>query len=235
VFRITFGWTGGAPVTYQVLDQLGQWITFHKIKWNNNNTTPNMLNATLPMTMYTSSNSSGSLFFVETASWSAGLVETPSQSSQRYFSAAQPTATTIAATSTETHLLTIQNNTTYNGFTNVTEARLVFVTGGQVSTSSEAMILNVRKNATVTGTSFTSVNSNSIMSYSTAGTYTAATGTLVLSVPVGTYGNGPIGVLIPQATYQVLMEPGDIITVTGTSLSGTGTTAVCSLAWEERF
>jgi hypothetical protein len=232
VFRIAWGWLGAAPILYQILDQNSQWITFHQIIWNNLHTTPHFINPILPITAAVNW-TAASTVSLSTASWSGGSVETASQSSQRYFSAANSTPTTIAAAIAQTPLLIIQNNTTYNGYPNHTEARLVVVTGGQVSTSFQTCMLRIRKNATLSGTSFTSVNANSVMSYSTTGTTTG--GTEIFDIPVCTYCYGPTVNLLPPDGFEIIMQPGDNLVLTAMSFSGSGTTAVGSMAWEERF
>lgn len=236
VFRISYGWLGAAPITYQVLDQTGQWISFHQIKPNNISTTPSFLNPVLPMTALIQKTSGATNLTLSSASWSAGVVHTLPSAASRYFTVSNPGLTSLAATPTETHLLTIRNNTTYNSFTNNVEVRLIIVTGGTVVTTTDLSIIRIRKNATVTGTSFSNVDAaNSVVSFSTAGTYSAGTGTEVLNLPNCTSGNGPLVVLLPHTIYEIIILPGETLTVTGSSLSGGGETAVCSLGWEELF
>ena len=96
-------------------------------------------------------------------------------------------------------------------------------------------MMRLKKNATVTGTSFTNINTdNSVIEVSTTGTYSIGTGEEVLIRPCQNQGNGPTIEFIPENVYEIILLPGETLTITGASGSGVQMT-IGGLAWEERF
>jgi hypothetical protein len=143
-----------------------------------------------------------------------------------------------SVTTTETHILTIQNPATINGITNKIEAKISVFGGGTTSSTAESNYMRLLKNATVTGTTFTAVNSgNSIMNVSTAGTYTAASGTLLLSNPSTSYGNGPFVTYFDDKNnvIDIFIAPGETVTITAQGSSGTVANVIGILGWDERY
>jgi hypothetical protein len=51
VYRIRFGWIGGAPIYFEVLSPDGDWVTFHVVRFPNSSTAPSFRNADLPVTL----------------------------------------------------------------------------------------------------------------------------------------------------------------------------------------
>ena len=199
VFRIAYGWLGAAPIKYYVLTSSGQWINFHKIQWPNTASGPTFLNPVLPIAMEVKKTAGTSNLQINTASLNAGIVGEPNTAGSRFFS--QNNNISVGAGGAETHVLTVQNKSTYQGVTNHVEVLITAVGGGTTTTTADASVIRLRKNATVTGTSYTDVDSlNSVMRYTTAGTYTAGTGTQLFIIPNNTTDSGPQTYFIPQKT-----------------------------------
>ncbi len=231
VFRISYGWLGVAPYSFQVLSPSGEWILFHVIELPNTRTIPSVENPILPVKAEVSDPSGGNVLELRTASWNAGIIGSPSNAGHRYFS----TSNQVIIAGTELHMLTLRNRSIYQGKNNRVEARIALFGGGSIQNANEITLLRLRQNATVTGTSFTDINTeNSIMEVSTAGTFSAGTGFEILIRPSHTRGNGPGGEFIPEADFEIILLPGDTITITGESLSGS-TAAIALISWEERF
>ena len=139
LFRIAYGWLGAAPIKYYVLTSTGQWINFHKIQWPNSAGGPTFLNPVLPIAMEVKKTAGTSNLQINTASLNAGIVGEPSTAGSRFF--AESNSVTIATS--ETHVLTIQNKTTYQGVTNQVQIQITVIGGGIVNTTADAAILGL--------------------------------------------------------------------------------------------
>lgn len=233
-FRLAYGWLGASPLLFQILDQNGEWITFHTIIRSNLFSIPSFTNPDLSITAQVTGAAN---LAITTASWSGGsVIETPFSPGQRNFTAGRSTTETLNAAGAETHLLTIQNKSLFQGKINKIKVIITFVSAGSSPLISMASIMRLRKNATVTGTAFTDVNTaNSVVQSSQSGVYTAGTGGLLIAFGNDTFGSGPIDLLIKQKNLSIYLYPGETLTITGQSLSGGGNTAFASLAWLEDF
>ena len=238
VFRLSFGWLGAAPLLFQILDQNGDWITFHTILLSNIIQNPSFSNATLPMTAQINKIGSDTTNLeIRTASWNASHVISQQPSpAQRFFSAESPIVT-LSALGIETHLLTIRNKTIFQTKPNKVRVSIEVLTGASVSDIiTSVSLIRLRTNATVTGLAFTNVDTaNSVTEFSTAGTYTAGTGTIQIITANNTLGSGSRNLLISNQNLVVILNPGETATITGQSLSGGGNIAVTSISWFEIF
>jgi len=234
VFRISYGWLGASPIKFQIIDQNGKWITFHEIISNNLVSGPTFLSPDLPLTAQVVKTAGASDLRIATPCWSGGVVGEPSAASSRFFSAIS--LATLLPAAGEAHLLTIRNKNTFQSRPNKVEIRVGSFTGGTVTTAAEVSVIRIRLGATVTGTAFTNVDTaNSVMEFSTAGTYIAGTGMQALAIPNSSTGSGPFVVFLPVADLNIYLLPGQSLTITGESLSGGGNTAITTIGWEELF
>jgi len=81
VYRIRFGWLGGATITFQIMSPDGNWVTFHRIQAPNSAVTPSIQNPNLPMTMEVSKTAADATSLViSTSSWEAGVAGSNSAS-----------------------------------------------------------------------------------------------------------------------------------------------------------
>lgn len=230
VFRIAFGWLGSAPIKYQVMKEDGTWIVFHMIEQPNSATTTSFQYPTLPFTAKAKCFTTNLL--IKTSCWDAGIVGSQGSTAARLFTV--DTAQTVGVT-TETHILTIRSKTTYRGLDNFIEAVLLTMGGGATDFNNSINILRLRTNATVTGLSYSDVNTtNSIMELSTAGTYTAGSGTSIFLLGSNTFGSGPQNVFFPPH-FPLRLAPGDTITLTIQSIGTAAASANGHLSWQELF
>lgn len=73
IWRIRFGWLGGAPIVFEVVTPDGKWIAFHTIKYPNTNVAPHIQSPNLPVTIEVSKTSADATnLLVRTSCWVAG-------------------------------------------------------------------------------------------------------------------------------------------------------------------
>jgi len=234
IFRISYGWLGTAPIKFQICSEDGTWITFHIIERPNTTPGVHFLNPVLPIRMEVQNQGNDTDLRMATASWNAGIVGIPTTSGSRFFSTSN--FLTISSADTEAHVLTIRNKQRFRGVDNKVEVRIAALGGGSLSTSPEVVLLRLRRNAKVTGTSFTDINpSSSVIEVSNSGNYVAGTGDEVFILPTNTFGGGPSTLFFPRNEFTILLFPGEELTVTGVSLQSTGADSIGILSWEERF
>lgn len=236
-FQIVYGDSAGSFIEYQILGTNDQLFTFHRITQTNTTQTSLFTNSFLPIQAQVIKTAGTTNIVLTTASWSGGTVSNEYSKNQasRFFAANSTNNITVPATG-ETFILTVTNSTTFQGVLNRLNIRIASLSGGQSNTASVSGILRLRKNATVTGTSFTSVDpANSVAQFSTTGTYTAGTGTVIFVAYNNTFGSGPYTGIFDPSNSSFVIRPGESFTITFESLSGAGTTAVGAAGWEERF
>lgn len=232
VFHIAYGWLGASIIQFQIMSSSGAWITFHTIQYPNSAATPSIANALLPISAQVYDPTGGNSLQLKTASWNMDIVGIESNVANRFFGVNN---TTTVAINTETHILTIQNENNFNSIANRMNILLQrYYTSLTTNSSFTAgtIILNIYKNATVTGTSFSSVNSNSIASFSTAGTYSAGTGTLVVTQIFGARSWNPE--FIDLKNLNILVYPGETLTLTIT-IPKQSDQVIAGINWAELF
>lgn len=117
----------------------------------------------------------------------------------------------------EGYVASLKNNNVNNRVIRISAIGITTtaLTIGSASLSS----LVVRKNATLSGASFTDIDPiNSDMQSDTSATWTASTGTLVYGIDLWSSGGGtlkPIGIKfknISKETYSIILAPGEVLT-----------------------
>lgn len=228
IFRIAYGYLGASIIKFQILTSYNNWITFHTIYYPNTSTTPSILQPFLPITARVENLTGTSVLTLQTSSWNAGIVAEPSNNSYRYFQ----TNTTINTASFPAHLFTIRNSTTFNNYPNQIAVRLTGLGGCSDGGAADYFII---KNATISGTSYSDVNSgNSVVAVTTAGTYAAGTGTLVWDYSTFNAGNGFGPFYFTNNPYLVMIYPGETLTLL-LNAGASSTNFVGVLFWEEQF
>lgn len=230
VYRISYGWLGSATITFRIMGTDGTWHIFHVIRRPGTAVGPSILNPILPMQAQVLDTAGTNALELRTASWNAGIIGDPSNAGYRYFSKSNQEL----ISSTESHLLTIKNRNTFDGKPNKIEVRIAAWGGGPLVNNAHLTILRLLKNATVTGTSFT-LCPNSVIGSSTTGTYSSSSTETEIFIDIAhAQGNGGTFQFIPKSDFEVILLPGETITITARSLTGNETT-LGEIAWEERF
>jgi hypothetical protein len=238
VYRIAYGWLGASPIRYQILAENGEWITFHQIISNNAISSPIFSNPMIPVTAQVTKTAGATNIILSTASWNAGIIGEPSNASSRYFAAESGIVNVTGSVSpTEQHILTVRNKSTFQSQSNKIGVRITLFSASNINFNNGAnTFLRLRKSATVTGTSFTDVNTaNSVMEYSTAGTYQAGTGSLQMAFALDTSFTLDLVAFIPGAEFYLEILPGETMTITAQQQNTVSSQVYASLSWEELF
>lgn len=233
VFHIAYGWLGASIIQFQVMSSSGAWVTFHTIQYPNSSATPSIANALLPISAQVYDPSGGHSLQLTTASWNMDIVGIQSNVANRFFSIQNQVPVSGAA---EVFVLTIQNSNTYQSSTNRMNIQLQRYFASNFVTAvagSLPLYINIYKNATVTGTSFSSVNGNSIAQYSSTGTYTAGTGILMIAQVLNTRGFNPE--FIDLLNTNIILYPGETLTMTAISSDGSAINVRGGFNWAELF
>jgi hypothetical protein len=237
VFRIAYGWLGASPITLSILDQNGNWVTFHEFINNNVSAAPSFRNPYLPVTMQVNKTSGASDVRIASAGWNTQVVAERPSASIRSFSANGSVRQTSVGTP-EQNFLTLRNKSTFQGAPNKIKLRVTSVSFAENNILNEGFIIRLKKGATVTGLSFSDVNTNnSIAEVSSAGNYVAGTGTLLFAQ--GGPDNLPTFLnfnLLPPNDLLIELAPGEQITITvQETVSGQTVSGFGGLTWEELF
>jgi hypothetical protein len=231
VFRISYGWLGSSVAKFHIMNSNGNWILFHTMQYPNSSPYPSIANAMLPMGAQVFDPAGGNSLTLKTSGWNMSIVNIDDKIGNRAFIV---TNQKIIPLATETHLLTLRNQTSFQSISNQINLTFVRYIIGLTDTTNVPMIARVYKNATVTGTSFSSVNAaTSVTSYSTAGTFVAGTGTLYLVAPFSGYSAEKASV-VHSPFYTLLAYPGDTLTLT-VQLPGASATVIGGIEWTEGF
>lgn len=231
VFRISYGWLGASVIKFQIMNSNGNWILFHIIKQPNSSQNPSITNAMLPMGAQVFDPVGGNVLTLRTASWDMSIVDVNDTVGNRAFIVTNSLAIPLL---TETHLVTIRNQNTFQSAQNQINITFANYTIGQTTGTGIPMIVRIYKNATVTATSFSSVNAaTSVASFSTAGVYVAGTGTLYLVAPFSGLSSGK-SPIIPPYIYNIVAYPGDTLTMT-VQLPGGTVSVIGGIEWTEGF
>jgi len=221
VFRIAFGWLGAAPIQYQILTPQGTWQTFHQILLNNTTNQPTFLNPNLPITMAVANNGNTTNVSIGSGSWNGGSIQQPTTAASRFFPLNAPLTIATSGT-TETYVINLINPTTYNGVTNRIVLLITYVAAVPYNSTSQLTLVNLRKNATVTGTVYTENNPYTVLQFSTAGTFTPGSGTLEFVMPISNLGGNSRNSFLPAMlanNFVIMLNPGDTLTISVQNLT----------------
>lgn len=167
---------------------------------------------------------------LQTSEWQVYSIGDVFETKQRNFS--KSLTSTIG--STETHILTLKNNSTFNTKNNWVAIKIKDFIGYGLNANIFSGIFKIYKNATVVGTTFTSVDANnSVVSYSTDGTYTDGTGTekysSIFSTAIGTVTS------FNADDMYIVVSPGETITITAQLPYTPSGDVFTSIRWAELF
>lgn len=230
VYKIQFQYLGFGAINFFIENpNTGQFILVHQIKYTNANTAPSLGNPTLSLYMSATNTTNATNITLQTACM-AGFVEgqIANLDTRNCFS-----STSTFGSTTETHLLTIQDKTTFAGKSNRVIVYPDFISTDNTLAAAQFCTFNLYLNATLTGTTtFTDISTNtSVVAQNTAGTYSVGTGTLLFTFLVG---GGSFNSINLQP-YYIDLNPGSTLTLTVIKSNAPSATIDCSLGWFERF
>jgi hypothetical protein len=135
----------------------------------------------------------------------------------------------VNAGATEKPVLAIRNKIIFNNLLNRVEVKLTFMSASVDHT--KPMTVNFYANPTLVATSWTDVDTNSVVEYDTSASSFSG-GTKLFSLALGRTGNETI-----QLTDRLagLLHPGDTLLATMIPASGNNSEAACAFNWVEDF
>jgi hypothetical protein len=208
IFRISYGWLGTAPVTFEFLGSDHHWHELHIIEFQNTLTRPSVDNPSLPICAHVTKTSGATDVVMRSASWLGGVHGEDHSPGDRYDTG------TVSATgvSTEAVLIHFQNVTTFQSKTNRVE-----VEGVRVSIASDGTKtgkVKIYKNLSITSPSWSNIDAtNSVLQTSTAGTVTPSDANLLFEYNLGRTDS----IVDDISDMDMILEPGDTVTITGQS------------------
>ncbi len=156
VYQIQYQWLGFGPISFFIEDDDNKRFQLvHRVNYSNQNTVPSITNPSLPMYFLSKNTSNTSDIVVKVGSHSAG-------SEGRIDNLGVPKSTSVndlTVTTSETPLFTIHSHDIYKSLTNRVEVILKALSASTVG-GTKAAIIRIRRNATLTGGSFSAIDSN---------------------------------------------------------------------------
>lgn len=232
VYQIKYQWLGFGQINFYIEQPAtGSFELVHAIKYANANSEPSVFNPTLPILARVANTSNSSNIQLKTPSAVAGLdgvMDGPAPIHPfSFYRTVKAGKTNIT---TETNVVTIRNESTFQGVTNRVRVRLSHLSLLGEGTGSNTVTIQGKKNVTLGGSpSYTAINANtSVTSYDTAGT-TVTGGTLVFSFEVGRN----IAFSQDLEAFGVELAPGETLTISVTSASAIAPDL--NLTWIELF
>ena len=230
-YQIQWQWLGYGQVTFSIEDPTtGGFVVAHAIKYAGTSGDTSISNPNLPLNARVTNNRSNSVNILRTPSMA--IVRQGLETHDGIRNSA--TGTITLATAAERQVLSIRNNSTFNGRVNRSLMYVDFISYLAGGSGAQDVILRIRLNDTLITPSFTPINTNtSLASWNIDG------GVFVLGVDGGV-ALMPIVIDTPNSAtlnltgYNIHLAPGDVLTITGIALAGTPDLRV-ALSWIEEF
>ena len=225
IYQIRYQWLGAGSIFFYVSNPVGgNPILVHEIEYANANTIPSVDNPTLPLCARVSNGSNTSDIIIESSSM-GGFIE------GRIISKGISQSKSVEVANiglTETPILTIHSHDIFKGKTNRVRIRIKLISASVDGT--KPSILRLTKNPTLTGASFSPLDSNTSTIFVDTSA-TALTGGDVVFVQGLAKSDS---VKLTDEDIEIFIEPIEVLTL---SLEATASTvdAVLSLNWEELF
>lgn len=229
IYQIKTSYLGFANIEFEIYNALtASFVVVHNLQYAGLNSVPIVTNPAFQMTWNTK-NSAVTTASTNVSGGSCGLFIDGPQNIHIGAKYSQSNSKSISNT-TETNVLTIRNNTTINGIANNSPILLGIIS---VASSSGNNTLNVvyrlKLNATVTGSSFTNIDSvNSIASFDVAGT-TLSGGTLQQSICTNNQGSQ----IADLTDFNIYLSPGDTMVISAELSSANATSVTVAINWVE--
>jgi len=236
---IKYPYLGYGNIEFFVLNPTtSTWILCHVIKYANTSASTQLGNPSMQILGFTLNSGNTTNQIMYTGSVAAFLSGERNFDSGPRWAADVPTKTVAAS---ETYICSLRNATTYNGVTNRGSIKLnSFSVGG--TTNNQQILIRFRVGVTLTGSpAFTTISGstadngvtitsgNSVASFDTAATYTAATGNYIFNLSMGIGASSQVDL----SSFNIFINPGETLTILGIA-SGNYTCSI-SLNWMEEI
>lgn len=232
VWRIRYQWLGFGQINYEVEDpQAGRFIVFHKEPYVNKNTIPSVQNPTMPMGFRTINIGGTS---TATLSVSSAAVFTEGKILDNFVSYTASSPATSVDTD-ETPLLTICNKVVYGGAPPDGLINRVIIEPdflSMLTDGAQNVVFTMSKNSELLGVPvFVDIDTNN----SVVGADTSATG-IVLGRILAQFGLEKVDADSRDLLNRGFeLKPGDTLSVSAHSVSGTNAQVTNTLSWREKF
>lgn len=231
VWQIEFQYLGFGSILLSVEDDSsGGFVPAHRILYANANTTPSVYNPNFKHTIWVDNGVTTSNITLKSASYAFFI-----QGKTKYQEIHQPQQTSgnieKASVVATTNLFTIRNRSTYAGKQNFIDV-LIENVGASIEASSANNIGTIRlvRNATLGSSSYSNINTNnSVIEIDTSSTSVTG-GTELFIIPLA--GKNAYE-LINLSDFDILLHPGDTISITGSSANSA--TVNANILWKELF
>ena len=223
VYSIDYQWLGFGAIDFMIENPSnGESVVVNRIEYANQNTLPSVFNPTLPVSAKVTNTTNTSNITLQTPSAMAFLEGVPGS----VLITMNSISGSKTAITTETAVLTIRNKSIFQTKTNRVRIRFDFFSCS--ADGPKFTTFKVIKNATLTGTSYTSISANtSVVEYDTAGAYSSGGQTLM------TFQCLAESLQILLDSMNLMLAPGDWITVTASASVGSDVSV--SFSWRELF
>ena len=231
LWRISFGWFGGAPIFFEYLTEDGVWTLFHVINIANKINVVSIHNPSLQAAIETISSSSTTNVIVKVGCIEGGSSRPPNvmDIGYRHFHYSSSLTLKNLSSGTTIPMLSIQNPITFQGITNKTMITVIGGTATMTANGSNVAQFTAIFDATLTGASFSALDSvNSVAQVDNSATAFSggASARYGINMTNGT-------ALVDLNGGPILVYPGHTLTVTGTATGNA--TGIIDINWKEAY
>lgn len=225
VYRIRFGWLGSAPISFEILDNNGRWVEFHRMAIND--VLPSVGNPVLPIRLVANKVDGAENIEMKTASLNGGVIGEINESANRYKSFDNTkedlTGNEISA------VFNLRSKEEFFNKENLVGVHQLFMSVG-LDGGGKFTVVRVIRNATLVDTpNWQEVDEfNSVVEYDTQATDVEG-GEVLLSFVIGASGKQTLDI----SNYFVDMLGGETLSFTVEPFVGAD--ASISVRWQEEF
>lgn len=226
VYRISFGYLGFAPITFEVIDPNGVWRPIGRFLYPNTQIVTHILNTNLPLRLEVENDGNNTDIILKTGSITMGMIDGGGMDpSSRLFSHSE--SLLIAAGGDI--VFALRNKTTF--FSKTNGIQTLFCLLSIASDGNKTVSFTILKNPTVTNTpTWQDIDTNnSTIEYSTDILINLATGKEELTVDIAKIDSRFEDI----ENQDIRIFPGDYIVIVATSSSTSEVTT--SIRWKELF
>ena len=234
VYKIQYQWLGFGIIKFFVKNpDNGLWILVHLIDYSAA-TAPNISNPSMQLLAANMNNTGSSANVTMKTSSMAGFIEGQLASSNLYSNFS--IFTTGSIDSQQRTFLSIKNNELYQGLNNQSMIVLDSLSILNGASNTGTYVATLFKNPSVSGASYTSVASNSVVSYDTSKTGVSGSEMLLFAYLSNNKNFGQKGLdIINLSNKKILIAPGDRLVIALNSIAGGTLNPVgVALSWYEK-
>lgn len=226
IYNIEFQWLGFGLLKFGISESTtGSTTLVHAMSYANLNTTPSLYYPIFPMTAICSNTSNTTQVALNICCLNAFFEGVPRLLGPRF--GFENSKLCSSSTSPFDCLFTIRNKTTYRSLLNKLPIHIFNLTA---ATDNQLMVIKLLKNATLSGTpTWIDINTNDSVVEYTTNSVSVSNGNEIMSVSLPKAGNASFQFQI----YDIVLEPGDTLSIGVRDTVVQSTTVLASLNWVE--